>query len=807
MIKKLLALLLAVIAFNASAQLAVGSWRLYPVYGPTVKKIVDAKERVYYINSGFLYGYDKEADGALSYDRSNILSDVNVSDIFYNHSGKFLAVAYGNGNIDLLYDNDEVVNLPDIKDATLSIPPVINDIAFDGDDMYVVTNFGMVHYDTKRREVRQSGVFNKDISRIVLFPDYFVILSGKKLYSLPRDGKFNKFENFKPGVDENIGCTSFAVVDEEGGMFGGTEWSVVKKFRLDRTTGEVKQEGNYIGAGSNVTSLKNCGDKIYFANASGTIYSIACPQGNWTNEGTLPAAFGTDPFDTRTGLQDVWVAGKTGIAEWNIADKDNHKVLRDRYRPTPSTTVDVPAYIIPSTDGNSFFTTNLGRSNFRSGGQGEGITLVQLADRYDDGEFVSVAAENVTAKHAGSVNTQNANGPLLINPTYILEDPDDPSILFMASGTEGVYAVKDGQEIMKFDWDNTPMPNLAGSGTRVVRMEFDRAGNLWVALHASDKYLFVLPSAKRKNIKSVTYADWVDATKYVMASMKDVVITALDKTNMILVTPNKSTILAIDTRGTDSNFTDDKSYLLTSFTDQDGKNYSFDFASCMVEDHDGKVWIGTFEGVVEITNPANLASPDFRINHLKVPRNDGTNLADYLLEKENITSISVDSSNRKWIGTTSSGVYLVSPSGDEILGHYTAENSFLPSNTVYAVYAHPTSNSVFMATPFGVAEYSSDSSPARPDYSDVYAYPNPVTPDYTGWITITGLMADSRIKICDSAMNVVAETSSEGGMAMWDGCTFSGARVKSGVYYVLASTKADSAASAADVVAKILVVN
>lgn len=807
MIRKLLALLLAFITLNASAQLAVGSWRLYPVFGPKVTKIVDSKERVYYINSGFLYGYDKAADGALAYDRSNILSDVNVTNIFYNHASKFLAVAYGNGNIDLLYDNDEVVNLPDIKDATLSVPPVINDIAFDGDNMYVATNFGMVHYDTKRNEVRQSGVFNIDISKIVLLPEHYVVLSGKKLYSLPRSSKFNKFDNFVPGTNGDVTCSSLVVMDADNGYIAGNDWSVVKKFHLDPATGVISQEGNYIGAASTVTTLKDCGDKVYLANAAGIIYSLARPAGNWTNEGTLPEAFGTDLFDTCKGLDEVWVAGKTGIAEWNIADKDNHKVLRDRYKPSPATSVDIPAYIIPSTDGSSFFTTNLGRSNFREGGQGEGITLVQLADKYEDGEFFSVAAENVTAKHAGSINTQNGNGPLLINPTYILEDPDDHSLLFMSSGTEGVYVVKDGQELMKFDWTNSPLPNHAGTGSRVVNMAFDKAGNLWVVLNHSSDYIFVLPSAKRKNITSVKADDWVNATKFNMASMKDVTVRPLTKSNFVLANPNKSMLLAIDTRGTDSNFTDDKSYLITNFVDQDGKNYDLQFAACMTEDHDGKVWIGTFEGVVEITNPATLATPDFRINHLKVPRNDGTNLADYLLEKENITSISVDNSNRKWIGTANSGVYLVSPSGDEILGHYTAENSFLPSNAVYAVYAHPVSNSVFMATPFGVAEYSSDSSPARPDYSDVYAYPNPVTPDYTGWITITGLMADSRIKICDSAMNVVAETASEGGMAMWDGCNFSGARVKSGVYYVLASTKADSAASAADVVAKILVVN
>ena len=67
-------------------------------------------------------------------------------------------------------------------------------------------------------------------------------------------------------------------------------------------------------------------------------------------------------------------------------------------------------------------------------------------------------------------------------------------------------------------------------------------------------------------------------------------------------------------------------------------------------------------------------------------------------------------------------------------------------------------------------------------------------------------MDSSLVKIMDSGMHLVYQTTSEGGMAMWDGCTLNGARVKSGVYYVVASTS-DEMQSEGDVVAKILVVN
>ena len=111
-----------------------------------------------------------------------------------------------------------------------------------------------------------------------------------------------------------------------------------------------------------------------------------------------------------------------------------------------------------------------------------------------------------------------------------------------------------------------------------------------------------------------------------------------------------------------------------------------------------------------------------------------------------------------------------------------------------------------MATLSGLFELSTTSGPAAEDYSDVYAYPNPVTPEYTGWITITGLMDSSMVKIVDADMHLVYQTTSEGGMAMWDGCNMNGSRVRSGVYYVIASSGSETSSQGA-VATKILVVN
>jgi hypothetical protein len=86
------------------------------------------------------------------------------------------------------------------------------------------------------------------------------------------------------------------------------------------------------------------------------------------------------------------------------------------------------------------------------------------------------------------------------------------------------------------------------------------------------------------------------------------------------------------------------------------------------------------------------------------------------------------------------------------------------------------------------------------------AYPNPVRPDYYGWVTIDGLADNSIVKIADAYGNIVRELGlSEGGSVKWDVTNYDHKRVRTGVYYVLASSgPGDTNLSN---VTKILVVN
>ena len=175
---------------------------------------------------------------------------------------------------------------------------------------------------------------------------------------------------------------------------------------------------------------------------------------------------------------------------------------------------------------------------------------------------------------------------------------------------------------------------------------------------------------------------------------------------------------------------------------------------------------------------------------VKVPRNDGTNYADYLLANIDISSIAVDGAGRKWFGTKQNGVYLISADNMTQIQHFTTDNSALLSNVVRSIAINPTTGEVFFGTDKGLCSYISDATQTNTEMNsdNVWAYPNPVSPGYTGLITITGLTYNADVKIVASNGALVNEGRSNGGTYTWDGCDQKGRRVASGVYMVITAT-------------------
>ena len=260
-----------------------------------------------------------------------------------------------------------------------------------------------------------------------------------------------------------------------------------------------------------------------------------------------------------------------------------------------------------------------------------------------------------------------------------------------------------------------------------------------------------------------------------------------------------------DDKGTLTDQSDDENTFLSSFNDIDnvGSKITPTNFFCLEQDKNGVFWAGTDIGPLLFYNPSRAFDEDYTCSRVKIPRNDGTGLADYLLQNEKVKAIAIDGANRKWIGTETSGLYLMSENGQETIRHFTTSNSPLLSNNIMSLAINPISGEVFIGTNNGLISFQGDAAEGSNIYNNVYAYPNPVRENYNGIITITGLIAKTQVKITDLNGNLIYQTISNGSIATWNGKDVHGRKVNSGIYMAICANE-DGTQSA---ITKIMVIN
>ncbi len=788
MVKKIFLAIILLLPLFCKAQISVGDWKIHPVFGTDVTNIIDTDKKVYYLVDKFLYSYDKESSENESFTKRNKLSDIEIKDIYYNYDKKYLLIVYSNSNIDFLYDDGKIINLPDIKDVILTMSKNINDVTFNNNKVYMAADFGYVILNDEKHEVMESQIYN--------IPLYSIVAIGDNLFVSKNDGLFvSELNAMHTSIDSftqtNIKSKVNKILPiDDKSFFFYTGWLYKATVNDNKTLSAT----TVIGADSRISQPTKTG---FIAQATTPGYYILMDKdGNELKKVNLPESLQKSYISSYETNGSLWIMDSKGIKNVSI-DNDNgkitEKILSDYFKPN-SSTVSKPYNIVYNGRLKKLYVMNTGSNHF--------VTEIGNVARINtlDGSFWS----DITPESASTIGTLK-NG-LLNDPFQPVFDPEDPNTYYVGSWYEGFYKVKDNKVVAKYDWTNSPMELALNWYCQIACLQFDKFKNLWVIQSDNSKPVMVLPRSKQSQEK-VSASDWYRPNVTGFTPNKKMHFLITKRNNLKFITDGSygSVFIAFDDNGTPDVNGDDKIKSYSSFVDQDEKTFSWHYIHCFIEDNNGKVWLGTDNGVVEISNPANTLNSNFRINRLKVPRNDGTQYADYLLENIEITCMAVDGANRKWIGTSTSGVFLVNETGSEILQHFTKSNSYLTDDNIISLACNLDNNSVYVGTNNGLAEYSSDASPAEENYSNVYAYPNPVRPDYTGWITIRGLMDNSLVKIADSAGNVFYSARSTGGMVTWDGCNSSGERVKTGIYYVFASQNEDGKSKGA--VTKIMIVN
>lgn len=366
-------------------------------------------------------------------------------------------------------------------------------------------------------------------------------------------------------------------------------------------------------------------------------------------------------------------------------------------------------------------------------------------------------------------------------------DPTNENHVF-AGGRCGLYEFIDGKLVAYYNKDNSPLKGANDRGTElgndyllILGIKFDSQGHLWV-LNSMAKDVSLLELTSDHQWVDHHQTQLTDDAGNALPGLRSMMIDSRGLLWFVNSNWQKPSLFCYDMQ-------DDIMLRYDTFINQDGVKNEVTVVYCVTEDKENNIWVGTDVGPFMIQK-SEVGKESVTFQQIKVPRNDGTSYADYLLSGVSINSIAIDGGNRKWFAINGAGAFLISADNMEQIHNFTKANSKLISDNITSISINHHSGEVFFLSDEGLCSYLSDATEPNEEMNkdNVWAYPNPVTPEYSGLITVTGLTYDADVKITSSNGALIAEGRSNGGMFTWDGCDKKGRRVASGIYMVVTAT-------------------
>lgn len=723
---------------------AIGEWHSHFPYR-LGRWVIEAGTRIYCSSEAGLFYFDQNDNSLHTISRENGASGISVSSMAYSAQAKTLIVAYSDGELDFISEDGTLFSLPDIKNKNIIGDKVVHSIVCEGTTAYLSAAFGLVRVNLLKKEIKDNYSVALDSSKpSVNVAFYQVALQNGILYASTSLGLFSISPN------DNLADVS--------------HWQKVL---------------SYSASSSHLVSFNN---RLVLSNTQGgkdTLFTY--PKGN---DSLLPVTsqhvYG---LNVNYGKLLISIPKKGYELDTSFQVKDT---LKDYFILTD------PRMFIRDRDGRHWVADNFA-----------GLCSVEGKNAYTpDGIATNDAFSTSSAAHtvyvvSGGYNTQEApiynhgfsyfrggrwkqvtpydvDNAAVENIVDIAEDPSAPNHFFAANYEKGIAEFRDNK-VVQF-YDNTNSSLLKGAARiNVTCLAYDSQNTLWAAQSHSSYFLHALtPDGNWKGFLASPF----DFSGDIITSL---VIDNADQKWMTM-SPRSSGKLAVFKEESAENPGGVKVLNISLSTTQ-GEVSATPY--CLAKDLDGTLWVGTNFGVAAFFSPeVALTSEDFSAKSITVEHDS---FVESLLELETVTSVAVDGANRKWFGTLKSGVFLFSADGTKELLHFTEENSPLLSNQINSISVNPENGEVFFATLKGTISYHGTATEGSEDFSNVFAFPNPVARDFTGSIGIKGLVANVSVKITDIAGRLVYETKANGGQAIWNVRDFSGNRVHSGVYLIYAT--------------------
>ena len=754
-------------------QVPIGQWRDELPY-TLCNSVTDAGDKVYASTPYAVFYVNKGDNSVVRITKITGLSDIGISCINYNKAYNTLVIAYTNANIDLI-KNNTIINISDIKRKPILGNKTINDIYFVGKDAYLSCGFGIVVLDINKEEIRDT---------------YYIGQQGSPVNVLA------------------------LTTDDNDTIFAGTEKGIYKAWAKDPNLANFASWHRDLGidTASTYNTMVSFAGKVFVNKKQGSLLTdTLCyfSNGIWTR---WQREYYNSVMNLQANDKYIVVSYNYFVSEFNLnldlvttvwtydpgapyptdglPDEAGSMWISDTY--SGLINFDAPTAVL------HHFTLSgpLTASAFSMNSQGNNL-LIAPGGR--DASYVPLYYQ-AQVYHFDNTNWKNITGSTspLMGSAYdmvaVAIDPFDNKRTYAGSFGRGVLELYNDSAIRRYTEGNSTLRHHSASDTSDVRvggLTFDTDGNLWVVTSHNNSCL----SMKKGN-------QWTGFTIPIVneSDLGQIMVNKLGQKwiQMRYGNMNPNSILVFSDNGTPQDPSDDKARLLNSSAGSG--NIPGNTVFSMAEDKNGQVWIGTEKGVAVFYSPENMFNgQNFDCQRILVQQGA---YVQYLLENETVTAIAVDGANQKWIGTDRGGVFCFSEDGTKQKYHFTAENSPLLSDRIICI-ALNKDGDVFFGTDKGVVSFRGPATPGGDTNENVYAFPNPVKSDFSGFIAIKGLVTNAQVRITDVTGTLVYSTRAEGGQAIWDGKNFDGRRANSGVYLVYASNDSGSE----HVVTKILIIN
>ena len=755
------------------AQTAIGEWADHNSF-VGARKVCVTPSRVYAATRMSLFYYDRSDSASYALTKVKGLSDVGISTIAYDTATSCLAVAYVNSGLDLIV-KDQVYHIADIRYGNIGGDKKVYNIRFNDSKAYLATGFGIVVVDINRHEITETYYLGTngetDVVYDIAFNDSLIFAgtSNGFMYAPKTSPRLHIYETWQRDTIAPTVGQSVRMLE----VYHNNLIAAASNENPDSLTVYVQvRDNSWDTLGKSLLKSLIFRNGLILVNRFDSIelYNTQLDPEDTIN--VLPkygmAANDVD-MDTDGSL---WI----GHTWAGLVRLSPDRASAQSHAPQGPASDDY-VYSLSATSSKLYLCPGGKKPTFESAHLPGSISF------YENGQWAQV--------------TKTDSTPFFQDVLYMAVDPKNRNHFSATSWGHGVLDVRNNIVETVYSSDNSdgaliPFTNGDFSHLRVSGLAYDDQGNLWITNSLVDRGLVVhYRDGSWKNFDISTLFQGVTSDKR-----------EIDKLIWDSVTDYKWFI-----GNANRIYVHDGVGKMAIVNPNNGSKLETHTVTALVQDRSGDIWFGTdkglkviYDGYRAFANGGNGETSPVNCSNI-LYNEDGIN--EYLMAYESISCIAVDGANRKWVGTSNNGLYLISANGLEQIHHFTAANSPLSSDKILTLAVHPSTGEVFIGTDMGLQSYRSTATVAYAEpMADIHAFPNPVRPGYDGPIAIKGFTRDALVHVTDVRGHVVFATTAFGGQAVWNGCNQNGQPVVSGTYFVFASDSAGNMRS----VTKILIV-